>query len=53
MDSSLEMAVQWWLGELTSRPNADQRNGDEERLLEDTGLLDKIRTGSLTLEVAE
>ena len=48
--SGLEMASQLWLGELTAFPNSSHRNADEKRLIEDTGLLNKIQTGSLTLE---
>lgn len=51
--SGLEMASQLWLGELTAFPNSSHRNGDEKRLIEDTGLLDKIHTGSLTLEALQ
>lgn len=48
--TSLEMAVQSWLLDLIMRPTSRQLDEDEKRLLVDSGLLDKISTGLLTLE---
>ncbi|WP_154383350.1 hypothetical protein [Duganella guangzhouensis] len=48
--TGLEMAVQSWLLDLTMEPPTRQLEGDEKRLLVDSGLLRKINSGSLTLE---
>ena len=48
--AGLEMAVQAWLLDLTMHSNPQQPEGDEKRLLVDSGLLNKISSGSLILE---
>lgn len=50
--TGLEMAVQSWLLDLTMQQPPQQLEGDEKRLLIDSGLLEKISTGSLILEPA-
>lgn len=48
--SSLELAVQWWLNELIAFPGLVVYGKDERHLLEDSGLLNAIRAGSMALE---
>jgi hypothetical protein len=48
--TGLEMAVQSWLLDVTMQATPKQLDGDEKRLLVDSGLLHKINTGSLILE---
>ena len=47
----LEMAVQWWLNEMTAFSPTGRYSPEEKQLIEATGLLDHIRAGSLAPEV--
>ncbi len=42
------MAAQSWLRDLTERTEGTPANNDEKHLLSESGLIDNIRTGSLT-----
>lgn len=46
--TGLEMAAQSWLRDLTERTEGTPANNDEKHLLSESGLIDNIRTGSLT-----
>lgn len=50
IETSLEMATLAWLRDLASASPSALFTGDTKSFLEGSGLLDKIRTGSLALE---
>jgi hypothetical protein len=50
IETSLEMATLTWLRDLASTSSSAFLAGDTKNFLEDSGLLDRIRTGSLALE---